>query len=237
MRLDDDAIEPRDGRGNFVVVLDRDRLRVEEAPGVIQLDLASRRQCGERLANLLDDCPPRHRRIERVDPQVAHHAAERALAIGQEDDGGRREGAVLVPLFFPHRGVGAMGIESSLGAAKIEHEPVVDQRTGTLISLPERRVLASASASRSRSCHIWLNTRWHQAFVTRARGVAWAPSWKRRLGRTGMSAPVSAFTPAATTCLSVISRSADPASTGSNGIEIAAAIAGRLAYGEHATNP
>jgi hypothetical protein len=34
-----------------------------------------------------------------------------------------------------------------------------------------------------------MNTRWHQTFVTRGRGVAWAPSWKRRLGRTGMSAP------------------------------------------------
>ena len=71
--------------GDGGIVVARDRLRVEEVAAVVELDVAAG---GRRASGVVDLCWDRSRRdglVRRVLPQVAHQAAERALAIGQED--------------------------------------------------------------------------------------------------------------------------------------------------------
>ena len=109
-------------------------------------------------------------------------------------------------------------------------------RAATETSLPDLR--SRASASFNRSCQIRLNVRRHHALLTRVRGEATAPSWKRRFGLAGMSIPVTALMPAQTTSrLSVCRRSACPSSTCSNGIATAAAMTDRTVKGEKASKP
>ena len=93
MRLDDHALEPGDDVGDLLRRRREGSLRVEEAAGVVQLDL----RAGGSAASAARICAaiaPRGTVSSSVlHPQVAHHAAERAFAVGEEDDGGRRERA------------------------------------------------------------------------------------------------------------------------------------------------
>ena len=88
MRLDDHAVERCDDCRNRVIVCRGNGLRVEEAARVVQLQLTNRRQPRERVPNLTGDHSFRDHVVERVDPEVAHDAAERALPVGQEDGRG-----------------------------------------------------------------------------------------------------------------------------------------------------
>ena len=122
-------------------------------------------------------------------PEIAHHAAERALAVGEKDDGGRGERAVGVGLLLPQRRVGALRVERRLRPrdAEARSDRALQRliRTAryreTVISLPDRRFerlgfaqpLLPQSAERPPAPGL---------ASTRARGVAGAPSWKRRFG-------------------------------------------------------
>ena len=122
MRFDDHALEARNRLCDLFIVFGRDLLRIEEAAGVVQLDLPDRRQIGERRSDLVRNGTTRHDFVQCVGPQVAHDATERTLAVGQEDDGSRHQLTGRSGLFFPNGRVSAVGIYKVLCASMGEHE-------------------------------------------------------------------------------------------------------------------
>src|SRR5262249_44437787 len=103
----------------------RNRLRIEEAASVIELHLPCRRQRDKRLADLHRDRSALDGRVERVLPQIAHHAAERTLAVGEEDDGGWNQRATRTRLFFGESRVGAIGVNEVFWSPVLENEAIV----------------------------------------------------------------------------------------------------------------
>ena len=71
------------------VLLGPDRLGVEEAAGVVELDLTRRGQRGEGAGDLRGDRPEGSGFGEGVLPEIAHEAAPGALAVGQKESGYR----------------------------------------------------------------------------------------------------------------------------------------------------
>ena len=103
MRLDDDTVEAVHRRRNVLVIVRGNLLRVEEAPGVVQLDVPYRRQLVESRTDLRNDRACRNGLVERVAPEVAHDAAPRALAAGQEDRESARNPTVGPALVLDQR--------------------------------------------------------------------------------------------------------------------------------------
>jgi hypothetical protein len=119
MRLDDDPLEAGDTRRNPVILVRRNGVGVEEAPGVIELDLARGGQPRKRVANLLRDVPAADGSVECVYPEVAHQAAERALPVGDQHDDGGGLTAVSVLFQLPPRRVRTIRSDGLLRAAPI----------------------------------------------------------------------------------------------------------------------
>ena len=95
VRLHDDPREARERRGNRLVVLYRNGARIEETAGVIELEDAHPRlflvQGRDGGGDLRGDGAGRSIRDRGVTPEIAHRAAPRTLAPGQEH--GSRAGA------------------------------------------------------------------------------------------------------------------------------------------------
>ena len=124
VRFDDHTLEPGHSLGDLFVIVRRDRRGVEEAAGVVQLDVPRRRQRGDGIADLRGDRASRHCLIEGVDPEIAHHAPERTLPVREKDYGSGGKGALAVSLLFPYGCVRAMSIERSLGRSMLENEAI-----------------------------------------------------------------------------------------------------------------
>lgn len=85
--LDDDGFKTADPVDDRRMVGGRNRLRVKEVSAVVKFDVLRRRKPRQGEVDLLRDRPDRHGFVGRVLPQVAHQAAKRALAVGEEDRG------------------------------------------------------------------------------------------------------------------------------------------------------
>ena len=203
----------------------------KKLPALYSLTCRAGGRLASARADLRGDRAWRHRLVERVDPQVAHHAAERALAVGEEDDrrrapSARRRRAPLPTrprrracgssdAFGPrrsrtqwssHRRQPSGQIErrrQQMGLAAFIRRPPAPSvpRCRTRRSLPASSSVGVRAAAPPTCAS---NTCRHQAFVTRGARRRRAPSWNRRLGLTGISTPSTARMPARTTsCFSV----------------------------------
>jgi hypothetical protein len=122
--FDDDSFKGGCLCGYGSVVFGWNGVRVEEAAGVIELDLAGRWELRECMGDLRRDDSCWHGFREGVFPEIAHDAAEGALAVGQED-GGYWDGFVFGGEFvFDEESEGVVRIEcGSIGA--LGDDPVV----------------------------------------------------------------------------------------------------------------
>ena len=84
---------------------------------------------GSAVTNLPRDRAARHALVQRVLPQVAHHAVERTLAVGQEDDGGRHQAPAASGSLFLNRRVSAQGSTRFLAGRVVEDETITSRRT------------------------------------------------------------------------------------------------------------
>ena len=114
VRLHDDTREAGQRRGNLVVVLDRNGARIEETTGVIELDHAHARlflvQGRDSGGDLRGDGAGRRIRERGVTPEIAHRAAPRTLASGQEHGGRAGARAFLRSLVFDDQALVLPGI-------------------------------------------------------------------------------------------------------------------------------
>ena len=109
--LDDHPLEAGQESRDRTVIFPRDRLPVEEAPGVVELGPPRRRQMRERRPDLLGNRPGRNRFRQGVAPEIAHQAAPGAFAIREEDcrDPDHLAGRRALP--FKQKAVRLEGIE------------------------------------------------------------------------------------------------------------------------------
>src|SRR5262245_34159182 len=100
MALDDNALEMRDQFSDRWNVARRYGARIEEAPGVVELDPARWREFGERCTDLLRDGPSGNGVVECVLPEITKDTAPRTLAICQKYGGDRYERPNAIGLLF-----------------------------------------------------------------------------------------------------------------------------------------
>ena len=106
---------PRDRVGDLLVVVRRDRLRVEEAAGVVQLDLPRRRQARASAARICAAMAPRGTVSSSVFTHRSHITQRNGHSrlVRKTTAVGARAPARRAPL--PTRRVGAVRIERCLG--------------------------------------------------------------------------------------------------------------------------
>src|SRR5262249_33309112 len=100
MRLDDHSLEPVEMTGDLAVVFGRNRARIEETAGVVELDSTRRRKGGQRTANLRGDRASGNGLLRRVPPEIAHQAAPGALPVGEQDRGNGNDVAAFGRFLF-----------------------------------------------------------------------------------------------------------------------------------------
>src|SRR5580698_1244881 len=103
------------------VVLDRNRMMIEEAPAVIELDLACWRQLRESIFDLMWNRAERNGLHRCILPEVAHQATPGTLAICKEDGRYWNHFPVCGTLSFYQKGIGFRGIYNRAGWALIEN--------------------------------------------------------------------------------------------------------------------
>ena len=165
MRLDDHLRDSRNRSGHRFVVLLRYGARIEEAAGVVELDLPHRwlfaPQPFASSGDLRRDGAWRCVSRRRVAPQVAHHTPPRAFTTGQEDRGRPCHATISRALVLDDDVLIAPGIVLDASGPTREHEPVPrDLRSG----------VESCRGGRSG---------WHSPFVRLSPGRA--PPYTRRL--------------------------------------------------------
>jgi len=109
--FDDDAFEGREKVGDDRNVCWRDRARIKEASGVVELDPPRGWEVSERGTDLPGDGAKRDGLVERVRPKIAEDALPRAFAIGEEKRDDRKDAAEVIGLLFYELTVGAMRIK------------------------------------------------------------------------------------------------------------------------------
>ena len=144
MRLDDHPFEGPNEGGDLLMLFGANRLCVEEAARVVQLDVPRPRQGRERPADLRGDRSRRRRLRKCVLPQVAHQAPPGALAVSQEDRGDGHDLAVLCGLLLDERRVGARWVEVIALRALLE-DPTVP--------FPVRRRIGEAQGTVTRHAY------------------------------------------------------------------------------------
>ena len=91
MTLDDHSLESAQKKSDLLVVCGRDRLTVEEAPAVVELDGARRWQSIECISELCRNCADRCRLLQRMPPQIAHETPPGTFPICQQDRSDRND--------------------------------------------------------------------------------------------------------------------------------------------------
>ena len=85
MVLDDDGLEVTDPGRDGGVIFGRDRLRIEEVAGIVELDVLRAGRLRQGVVDLGRDRSDGNSLIQRVLPEITHRAAERTLLVRQED--------------------------------------------------------------------------------------------------------------------------------------------------------
>src|SRR2546428_2281222 len=111
MTLHNHSLEVANSRRDSWIVGGGNRVGIEEAPAIVELDLARRRQLRQSIIYLRRNRAQRQRFCQRVLPQVAHQAAPGAFSIRQEDRRDRDEFAGFCPLLLQQKGIGALRVE------------------------------------------------------------------------------------------------------------------------------
>ncbi len=128
VRFDDDAREAGEIGSHRVVVVLGHRTRIEEAAGVVQLyltdALARLVQGPARRGHLRRDRPSRRVAFGRVLPEIAHDAAPRTLAAGEEHRGDTRDRSVAGPLVLDEESLGAPRIVQRPGRTAVQDESI-----------------------------------------------------------------------------------------------------------------
>ena len=112
------------------IVLGRNRVRIEEAAAVIELELSRRWKLEKCVIDLCRDRPERNRFAERVAPQVAHQTTKRALSIGEKDSGDRFDGPTVGTLVFDKILIGEIRIAYLSRRATAEYPGIAFRRFG-----------------------------------------------------------------------------------------------------------
>ena len=182
MRLDDHALEPFDLARDRLVILERNLLRIEEAAGVVQLDVSRRLKPGERGSNLRGNGAGGTRSSSvfvhrsHITQRNGHSRLVRkttAVGTSAPDSSGSSSQAVAYARWGSTR-----FLAPRWSRTKRIHREFAPAGTTSICSDASAR--SPESASRCRSCQSLLNVRRHHAFETRSRGMAAAPSWNRR---------------------------------------------------------
>src|SRR5439155_6335848 len=111
MTLHNHSLEVANSRRDSWIVGGGNRVRIEEAPAIVELDLARRRQLRQSVIYLRRNSARRQSFCQCVSPKVAHQAAPGALSIRQEDRRDRDQLAGLYPLLLQQKGMGAPRVE------------------------------------------------------------------------------------------------------------------------------
>ena len=111
MTLHNHSLEVANSRRDSWIVGGGNRVRIEEAPAIVELDLARRRQLRQSIINLRRNSARRQSFCQRVLPQVAHEAAPGAFSIRQEDRRDRDQFAGFCPLLLQQKGIGTPRVE------------------------------------------------------------------------------------------------------------------------------
>ena len=128
MRFDDHVGHAREPCRERLVILIGDGTRIEKAAGVVQLHVidgvAIPAYGLERVIQLVDERAGGRVLLDRVLPEVAHHATPRALAAGQEDGRHLGDPAVGGPLRLDQDALVCPGVERDARRPVGEHEPI-----------------------------------------------------------------------------------------------------------------
>ena len=173
--------------GDRRMVSRRDRMGIEEAAAVVELDLPGRRQRCEGVLDLRGDRAGRHGFLQRVLPQVAHQAAPGAFAVRQEDRGDWNDfsgRSTRAPRRTRRAATGRAMLRQAAGRESSGRAPRPASDT-------EHGDVALTDTATGSACGIRLRER-QTSCSCRPRT---APCWKRRFGKTGISIPVTAATP------------------------------------------